>query len=101
MASGSVSPFNPEATVSIAATTTSATAAIPGTGPTLLVFNSTAATAFLRLGTGTLTARVTDFPVPSGAQMLLSVSPTVTAAAVILSSGSGTVYVSRGTGSAL
>jgi hypothetical protein len=100
MASGSVSPFSPEATVSIAATTTSATA-IPGTGPTLLVYNASAAIGFLRLGTGTLTALATDLPVPSGAQMLLSVSPTVTAAAVILSSGSGTIYVSRGTGSAL
>jgi hypothetical protein len=101
MASGSISPFNPETTVSIAATTSSAMVAIPGTGPTILVYNAAAAIGFLRLGTGTLTASATDFPVPSGAQMLLSVSPAVTAAAAILSSGSGTIYVTRGTGSAL
>jgi hypothetical protein len=100
MASGSVSPFHPEATVSLAATTTSAFVALAGNGPSLLVYNVTSSTGFLRLGTGSLTADTTDMPVPPGTQVLLSVNPSVTAAAVVLSSGSGTLYFTRGTGSA-
>jgi hypothetical protein len=52
------------------------------------------------LGTGSLTADATDMPVPPGVQVLLSVNPSVTAAAVVLSSGAGTLYFTRGTGSA-
>lgn len=100
MASGSIAAFNPEATVSIVVGSSSAAVALGGTGPSLLVFNSTSDTAFLRLGaTTTLTATTSDLPIPAGASMLLSVGAAVTAAAVILSSGSGIVYLTRGSGS--
>lgn len=100
MASGSIAAFNPEATVSLAATTTSAATALGGSGPSLLVYNASSSTAFLRLGATTvLTAALTDLPVPPASRVLLSVGATVAAAAVILSSGSGTVYLTRGSGS--
>ncbi|WP_284944557.1 hypothetical protein [Acidisoma cladoniae] len=100
MASGSISAFNPEGTVSVAAGTTSQAASLPGTGPSLLVYNSTTAIAYLRLGaTTSLTATSSDLPIPAGSQMLLSVSTTVTAAAVVLSTASGRVYLTRGSGS--
>ncbi|MCB8874761.1 hypothetical protein [Acidisoma silvae] len=101
MASGSIAAFSPEATVSVAAGIASNAVALGGSGPSLLVFNSTSSIAFLRLGASTsLTATSGDLPVPAGVQLLLTVGATVTAAAVLLSSGSGTVYLTRGSGSA-
>lgn len=100
MASGSIAAFNPEGTVSVAAGTASLAASLPGTGPSLLIFNSTTAIAFLRLGaTTTLTATSADMPIPAGGRALLSVGTTVTSAAILLSSGSGLVYLTRGSGS--
>jgi hypothetical protein len=101
MASGSIAAFSPEATVHIAAGTVSSAVALSGNGPSLLVFNSTSSVAFLSLGASTsLTATSSSLPIPAGAQILLSVGPTVTGVAVLLSSGSGTVYLTRGSGSA-
>ena len=101
MASGSIAAFTPEATVSIAASTASAAAVLTGTGPSLLVYNATSSTAFLSLGASSATtATANTLPIPAGQQILLGISATVTAAAVVLSSGSGTVYLTRGSGSA-
>lgn len=101
MASGSIAAFSPETAGLIAASTTSTAVALPGNGPSLLVYNSTSGIAFLSLGASTsLTATGNNLPIPPGQQMLLSVGTTVTAAAVVLSSGSGTVYLTRGSGSA-
>ncbi len=100
MASGSIAAFSPEATVGIAASTTSAAVALVGTGPSLLVYNSSGSTAFLRLGaTTTLTATTTDMPIPASSQVLLGIGATVSAAAVILTTGTGTVFLTRGSGS--
>ncbi|GAB0115324.1 hypothetical protein [Acidisoma sp. C75] len=101
MASGSIAAFTPEATVTISASTTSTAILLGGAGPSLLVFNATASTAFLRLGAGLqTTASLADLPIPAGGRVLLGVSATVTAAAALLSSGSGTLYLTRGSGSA-
>jgi hypothetical protein len=101
MASGSIAGFNPEATVVVAASTVSNAIALSGNGPSLLVFNSTGSIAFLSLGASTnLIATSQSLPIPAGSQVLLNVGATVTAAAVLLSSGTGTVYLTRGSGSA-
>lgn len=101
MASGSIAAFHPEATASLAAGTTSAATALGGAGPSLLVYNATGGIAFLRLGATTaLTATTGDLPVPPGSQIMLGIGATVTAAAVVLSTGSGTVYLTRGSGAA-
>ena len=72
-----------------------------GSGPSLLVYNSSGSTAFIRLGaTTTLTAKTTDMPVPAASRVLLGIGATVSAAAVILTTGTGSVYLTRGTGSA-
>jgi hypothetical protein len=100
MASGSIAAFNPESTVSIAAGTTSTAVALGGSGPSLLVYNGSNSTAFLRLGaTTTLTATTSDMPVPAASRILLGVSATVAAAAVILDTGTGPVFLTRGSGS--
>lgn len=101
MASGSIAAFSPEATVSITAGTSSNAVALGGSGPSLLVFNTTSSIAFLSLGASTsVNATTSSLPVPAGAQLLLTVGATVAAAAVVLASGSGTVYLTRGSGSA-
>jgi hypothetical protein len=101
MASGSIAAFSPEATVSITAGTSSNAVALGGSGPSLLVFNTTSSIAFLSLGASTSVIATTgSLPVPAGAQLLLTVGATVAAAAVVLASGSGTVYLTRGSGSA-
>jgi hypothetical protein len=100
MASGSIAAFSPEATVGVAASTTSTAVALGGTGPSLLVFNGSASVAFLSLGASTaLTATTSDMPVPAGSQVLLGIGATVNAAAVILQTGTGTVFFTRGSGS--
>jgi hypothetical protein len=100
MASGSIAAFSPEATVSVAASITSAAVSLDGTGPSLLVYNGSSSTAFLRLGaTKTLTATTADLPVPAASQVLLGIGATVSAAAVILGSGTGPVFLTRGSGS--
>ena len=100
MASGSIAAFSPEATVGVAASTTSTAVALGGTGPSLLVFNGSTSIAFLSLGASTaLTATTADTPVPAGSQVLLGIGATVNAAAVILQTGTGTVFFTRGSGS--
>jgi hypothetical protein len=100
MASGSIAAFNPEATVSVAAGTSSTAVAISGSGPSLLVYNGSTSTAFLRLGATTvLTATTADLPVPAGSRVLLGIGATVAAAAIILSTGTGPVFLTRGSGS--
>jgi hypothetical protein len=100
MASGSIAAFSPEATVSVAASTTSISVLLGGTGPSLLVYNGSNSTAFLSLGaTKALTATAAAMPVPAGSQMLLGIGATVSAAAVILTTGTGQVFLTRGSGS--
>jgi hypothetical protein len=100
MASGSIAAFNPEATVSLTAGTASLAVAIAGSGPSLLVFNASSSTAFLRLGATTaLTATTADLPVPAASRVLLGIGATVAAAAVILETGTGPVFLTRGAGS--
>jgi hypothetical protein len=100
MASGSIAAFSPEATVSVAASTTSTAVVLVGTGPSLLIYNGSNSTAFLSLGASkVLTATTAELPVPAGSQVLLGIGATISAAAVILSSGTGTVFLTRGSGS--
>jgi hypothetical protein len=100
MASGSIAAFSPEATVSVTASTTSSAVTLGGTGPSLLVYNSSSDTAFMVLGANrTLTATAAALPVPAGSQVLLGIGATVNAAAVILQTGTGTVFLTRGSGS--
>jgi hypothetical protein len=99
MSTGSTQPFRPAGTVSISASTTSATASLVGGGNAVLVYNASNATAFFRLGgAGALTAFATDTPVPAGSRMLVGGGPFVTAAAVVLTGGTGVVYFTLGDG---
>lgn len=99
MATGSIQPFRPAGTVAVAASTTAANAALVGGGQAVLVYNASAGVAFFRLGgASALSAGTTDTPVPPGSRMLVDAGPFVNHAAVVLSSGTGTVYFTLGDG---
>ncbi|EKM99031.1 MULTISPECIES: hypothetical protein [Acidocella] len=99
MASGATQPFRPAGTVAASASTSAVNVALAGGGQAVLVYNASAATAFFRLGGASgLSASGSDTPVPAGARMLVDAGPFVTNAAVLLSSGTGTVYFTLGDG---
>jgi hypothetical protein len=99
MSTGSTQPFRPAGTAALAASTSSANVALKGGGTTVLVYNSSAATAFFQLGAASgLSASQASTPVPAGARMLVEAGPFVTYAAAILAAGTGTVYFTIGDG---
>jgi hypothetical protein len=99
MSTGSTQPLRVSATVTIAAGTTSAHAALLGTGEAVLVYNASSAIAFLRFGMdGSVPATSADMPIPPGARMLIHAGEFAKSASVVLASGSGNVYLSRGQG---
>jgi len=99
MSTGSTQPFRPAGTVAAASSTTAQIVALTGGGNAVLIYNAANATAFFRLGgTSGLTVTTSDTPVPPGARMLVGGGPFVSHAAVVLSSGTGTVYFTLGDG---
>ena len=100
MSLGSTQPFRPAGTMSIAAGTSSANAPMVGRGEAVLVFNTTSGTAFIRFGTDNTVAAntATDMPIPANARMLLHAGTFAATVAIVLSAGSGIVYISRGDG---
>ncbi len=100
MSVGAVQPFQPSYTVSLAAGAAAVGHALPPAGTSVLVTNAAGDYAFVRLGTAGVVAAPNDIPVPAGARLLLHAPETVSAISVLLNSGSGTVFVSRGSGTA-
>jgi hypothetical protein len=98
-------PFMPGDTRSISASTSSAatgSALVPAKGgPTQVrIHNAAAGLAFVKFGTSGVSAAATDLPVPAGAVEVVSVpaSDVATFGAAVLSSGTGTVYLTVGAG---
>lgn len=99
MSIGSTQPFRPAGTAAASASTTVTTVTLNGGGGAVLIYNATSSIAFFRLGTASgLTATTSDTPVPAGARMLVDAGPFVKNAAVLLNSGTGTVYFTLGDG---
>lgn len=99
MSTGANQPFRPAGTAAAAASTSVANVMLNGGGGALLIYNATPSTAFFRLGGASgLSATTADTPVPAGGRMLVDAGPFVSNAAVILASGSGTVYFTLGDG---
>ncbi|MEI9983513.1 MAG: hypothetical protein WDN69_10075 [Aliidongia sp.] len=61
----------------------------------LLAFNAGTAVAHLTFNG---TATTANLPIPAGGSRLLTIGPMALTASVVLESGTGTVYLSRGTG---
>lgn len=93
-------PFAPFGTLTQAATTSSAGAALPrAKDQTCVIYNATAGIAFCKVGAGAQTATAADYPVPAGGHRTIQLRESDTHAAVILSTGTGNVYFSVGDGS--
>lgn len=92
--------FSPEGdNVTVAASTTTASGALPGTrGNQIRVYNSTAGIAFCRWTVGASSAVATDTFVSPGGTEIFSMSPFADTFSVILSTGTGNVYAQRGFG---
>jgi len=99
----SATPFLLKSSVkTIAASTAHAEATFAETersGDDLYVFNSTAGIAFVKWGlsTATVNAAPTDFPIPAGVARVVKVG-NIDQVSVILSTGTGNVYVAKGEG---
>jgi hypothetical protein len=100
MSVGTVQPFQPAYTVAISASATPLAKPLSPAGTSVLVTNAASDYAFVRLGTAGVVASATDIPVPAGGRLLLHAPEPVTAVSVLLNSGTGTVFVSRGSGTA-
>jgi hypothetical protein len=96
---GSVQPFQPSYTITLAVGTSAVSQALAQGGSSVLVTNAASDYIFVRLGAAGVMATASDVPVPAGARLLLHAPETVTALSVLLNSGTGTVFVSRGSGS--
>ena len=89
--------FCPIWTVKLSAKSTSVSSPI-SVGPTaIMVYNTGTVPAFVRWGTGLQSATINDIPVPPGANMMFGKAAANDFFAVILPSGTATVYVTCGT----
>jgi hypothetical protein len=103
VSSGSVPPFAQSGVVSLAVSTTSTGAALPGSGDTVLVTNATASLAWVTLGGGAAPPTAVagaGYPVLPGGRRLIAAAQAVTQVAAVLASGTGQIIVEIGTGSA-
>ena len=103
MALGQNPAFAGAGITTVAASTTSAGAALAGAGDTAVVTNTSAALAWVAFGGGSsppLAVAGACTPVLAGGQRVVGCGALATQVAVVLATGSGAVYVERGTGSA-
>ena len=97
---GSVSPFRPTGTVSVAVGSVSVNAPLSGGGDSVVVTNTTTGLAYVRFGSdSTVTASAADMPILGGTRLILSVNSLISYAAAISPLGSGNILFSRGDGS--
>lgn len=96
---GSVQPFRMAGVVTIAASTAAASVSLAGAGDDLVVTNTSAAVAFVVFDSTATAAN--GFPVLPGSRVLLGGARLATSVSVILASGTGSVVVARGDGSAI
>ena len=90
--------FRPSGTVTVSASTSSASATLAGQGDVALVYNATTGIAFVQFSTGTVTATAAGYPVPPSTTRIIKVGSLVSSVGVILSASSGNVYVTLGSG---
>ena len=99
---GSISPFRPTGTVSIAASAMSSSVPLTGGGETVVVTNASDVLGFVKFGSdAAVTATIMDMPILPRSRLILSINSLITHAAAITASGSGAILFSRGDGSIL
>ncbi|MBV8593343.1 MAG: hypothetical protein JOZ27_03465, partial [Caulobacteraceae bacterium] len=94
----SASAFQPAGQTSLAASTTSANAALVGGGSTVVVYNPGTVPAYVQFGGSSVAATVAGgFPIPAGAMVALAVT-SATYIAAITASGATTLAIATGSG---
>ncbi len=90
------------ATKSISASSSTASVALDtslaGRNRVCRVYNDLTEKVFIKFGTSSVTAAVTDLPIGPGATEAFEINPSPTHVACITASGSGTVYFTEGEG---
>ena len=100
MATGSIKPFVPSRTMTLAGTTTSSNVALGVGGDTVVVTNTAASIAFVRFGSdSTVSASTADMPVLPNSRAILALNPLILYGAGVLVSGTGNILFTRGDGS--
>lgn len=95
-------PFQPTGTVALNASITPASILLAGRGHSLVVTNAGPSLAFVRFGTDlSVGAGTSDMPVLPNQRVLLKVNALIRTAGVVLTSGTGRIYFTRGDGSTL
>ena len=98
MSTGFIKPFKPQAlTVTLNATTSSSSAAVPAYSEQIRVHNAGTAVAFMRWGVGATNAVLTDMPIAAGGTEIFTKDAADTVAVITLA-GTATVYVTPGAG---
>lgn len=102
---GTTSAGNLNASVTVSASTTAASASLPGAQGgaaqrNIQIANQTTGWAYVNFGTANLTAATAaaSYPVAPGAVVIVTVNQEVNTASVILSTGTGSVTFTRGVG---
>lgn len=94
------SPFKVLGNATISMSNVSARVALPTADTTVFIYNgSTTSNAFVKFGNGSVTAAATDQVIAPGSFIALSNAASNADIAGILASGTGTLYISTGTGS--
>lgn len=100
MAIGSITPFRPTGTVSLAAGTSSSAIALEGGGESVVITNTSTSLAYVRFGADpSVSATSADMPILANSRVMLSANSLVTYAAGVLATGTGAVLFTRGDGS--
>jgi hypothetical protein len=94
-----VQAFAPVASATLALSTSSDRVALPSSDQTAIVTNTGSVTAYIKLGSASVTAATTDFAIPAGVSIALRPG-TNTYIAGIVGSGTGSLAITTGTGSA-
>jgi hypothetical protein len=95
--SASFANFTPTGSASLAVTAVSARVPLPNGDVTVVLQNTGTANIFYKLGTGSVVAAPTDYSLPAGYQISLSIAGATNVAA-ITASGTATLQVIQGTG---
>lgn len=93
----SMAAFTPTGQASLAVTTSSASVAFGSSGPTALVTNNGAATAYIALGASGVTAAPSGYPVNPGQSVTFDIGAN-TYLAAITSAGTASLAITTGTG---
>lgn len=99
--------FNPTGATSLSVTTSSANVALPSTAGNAFISNVGSSTAYIKFGTGSVTAATTDFPIPAGYSVVYSRGQNTHIAAItaastaslLITTGQGLPYAAGGGGS--